>query len=456
VETWVDEVLWAFFSSNPFRMKTDFYPRARHRATRCLLAALLLCLGLRLPASAQPGNLVINGDFETRNQEPQGRDNITLTYNDLPNWERVRGTPDYLTSTTPNYAVNTQYNRDPAVFGPYAPFLPHGGTGCLYLASDVPGTSTHESVTQHLSGLVVNHIYQVSFYVLRRPSTPYKAKTVLTVHSAKPVPDFGQPTGYSPAPTAIILSPYVTNTNNWLLVTGTFVAQSTDPWIMLGFEYAASVYDGSLYYDDGYNGGPPIYGGPNNLGHAIDDVSIVDAGCPVPSTFSVNYVSGPGPCIGNRCYYTFTINNPVGWRYRWSQIGLYNDQSIVIGQSSTSPMVPTPTNGVAPALYCVFRDPFGNCDDVAVYVPLPGGGGLARQQGAQADEKNAAYPNPANESLTIPTGTQNAVLLNGQGRAVRQPDATGKFDVRELPSGLYNLQTRQNGKVLNQRIEVKH
>lgn len=67
-----------------------------------------------------------------------------------------------------------------------------------------------------------------------------------------------------------------------------------------------------------------------------------------------------------------------------------------------------------------------------------------------------AYPNPAESELMVTDGAADAVLLNNQGKVVGRADATGKVDVKGLPPGLYNLQTRQNGKLVNQHIEVRH
>lgn len=69
---------------------------------------------------------------------------------------------------------------------------------------------------------------------------------------------------------------------------------------------------------------------------------------------------------------------------------------------------------------------------------------------------STVYPNPANESVTIPEGATDAVLLNSQGKAVAWADKAGKLDTQRLPAGLYNLQLQHNGKRVNQRIEVKH
>jgi hypothetical protein len=67
-----------------------------------------------------------------------------------------------------------------------------------------------------------------------------------------------------------------------------------------------------------------------------------------------------------------------------------------------------------------------------------------------------SYPNPANESFTVPTDAEEATLFDGRGREVQKASKLGKVDVRNLPEGLYNLKTLQKGKVINQRIQVKH
>ena len=67
-----------------------------------------------------------------------------------------------------------------------------------------------------------------------------------------------------------------------------------------------------------------------------------------------------------------------------------------------------------------------------------------------------AYPSPASESIAMPEGTEDATILNAQGKPLLQLGGARSFDVRHLPDGLYNLQMRQNGKLVNQRIEIKH
>jgi hypothetical protein len=67
-----------------------------------------------------------------------------------------------------------------------------------------------------------------------------------------------------------------------------------------------------------------------------------------------------------------------------------------------------------------------------------------------------AYPNPVSEALVLPENISKVTLLDIQGIPVRAAVESGKINVQGLTEGLYNLQMRQNGKVLNQHIQVKH
>ena len=70
----------------------------------------------------------------------------------------------------------------------------------------------------------------------------------------------------------------------------------------------------------------------------------------------------------------------------------------------------------------------------------------------------AAYPNPANESLTVEQGGGLVRLSNAYGQPVSQQQARpGRLhlDVRRLPAGLYFLETRDvSGKPMRQQIRI--
>lgn len=76
----------------------------------------------------------------------------------------------------------------------------------------------------------------------------------------------------------------------------------------------------------------------------------------------------------------------------------------------------------------------------------------------------AAYPNPADDVLTLATpetseaaAPRTAVLYNGQGREVRRTRAgEARLATADLPTGLYYLMTEQNGQVTRTQIRVQH
>ncbi|MDO7885256.1 T9SS type A sorting domain-containing protein [Hymenobacter cheonanensis] len=76
--------------------------------------------------------------------------------------------------------------------------------------------------------------------------------------------------------------------------------------------------------------------------------------------------------------------------------------------------------------------------------------------GRGCDDAITAYPNPAAESLSLPAGTQEATLINSQGNVVQANNQANALDVHKLPDGLYNLRMKKGGKVINQRIQIKH
>jgi hypothetical protein len=83
-------------------------------------------------------------------------------------------------------------------------------------------------------------------------------------------------------------------------------------------------------------------------------------------------------------------------------------------------------------------------------------GGPCSGRGCDGARATTAYPNPAAESLSLPEGTQEAILINNQGNVVQTAGQTSMLDVRKLPEGLYNLRMKQGSKVVNQRVQIKH
>ena len=88
----------------------------------------------------------------------------------------------------------------------------------------------------------------------------------------------------------------------------------------------------------------------------------------------------------------------------------------------------------------------------------------ARQNRTTPKATPAAYPNPADDVLTLATpetpaaaAPRTAVLYNGQGREVRRTRAgEARLATADLPTGLYYLMTEQNGQVTRTQIRVQH
>lgn len=168
---------------------------------------------------------------------------------------------------------------------------------------------------------------------------------------------------------------------------------------------------------------------------------------------------------------TYSVPQQPGTTVTWQAepAGLFlNAQATGATASFTAELYPSDLGQQCGTISATITGPCGSMTlskDILVYPgatdfrgqvpPCPAGGGNGNPTSRMAATVSA-YPNPANDRLTIPQGTSKAVLLNGYGKAVQYPDATGQFDVRSLPAGLYNLQMQQNGKLINQHIEVQH
>lgn len=183
--------------------------------------------------------------------------------------------------------------------------------------------------------------------------------------------------------------------------------------------------------------------------------------CPGPTNFPITQIQGQHTCLTNRCYYTFSITNPLGWPYNWSLDGSYSSTSIAIDRATPSPFVPLPTgNGPGTmTIYCVFRDPSGCCDDVVVPVQIWYDGIYGEHHRGSTIGGNTlttkVYPNPANDYLTLPAGASQVEFRNAMGKPVLN-SSQNAVDVQKLPDGLYSVTYLIDGKATTQRIQIKH
>jgi hypothetical protein len=169
---------------------------------------------------------------------------------------------------------------------------------------------------------------------------------------------------------------------------------------------------------------------------------------------------------------TYSVPQQPGTTVTWQAepAGLFlNAQATGAAASFTAEMYPSDLGQQCGTISATITGPCGSVTlskPIVVYPgatdfrgqipPCPATGGGGGNPTSRMAPPVSAYPNPANDRLTLPQGTGKAVLLNTYGKVVQYPDATGQFDVRSLPAGLYNLQIQQDGKLSNQHIEVQH
>jgi hypothetical protein len=421
-------------------------------AVKATFSLLLLSSGLAVAQPTTP-NLVTNGDFEQRNSPPHGpgrsggQSNIgpllpqIATSDDLPYWFRTN-TINSQTSVPGYIASDGQPGSNTSSLGITA----HNSVSCIYIGRhDSPGDKSHDDfLTQELNQtLSEGHLYHVEFWALRMGSSVFHTKLAISITSGVPTYD-GAQNSLIPSPgSKVLVSPDIQQYYAWVKVAGDIVIPANDrgnKWLTIGNDRSDQTIDYNLP-DNGQNG----------ILFAIDDVSLVDMGCANPIADAYQDFS-EGNCTNVASFiisnydpsstYTFTkvYGNPViiyggsGNQFRVKVGGLQAPYGATFTMTATSSCGASSVSDVLSATY--------PCEPAT-----------PTYRTVNATE---AYPNPANESLIAPNGVESATLVNSAGKPVRVADQSGKLDVQSLPEGLYNLRIMRDGKLINQRIQVKH
>lgn len=310
---------------------------------------LLLLWALPISVIAQ-----VNGDFENGFRAPQGINNIYSyqggsQYDDLPYWEGVLVAPPRL-GAYPGYSLGGDYlstvvGAAPRVNPQGTPdggvFQPHSGNSCVALRRfPTSGNVADQGIWSPATPIIPGHVYQLDYYVLRRPTSQYAEKIKVIVSKAGAQWDNTTPASTSKdistqnMPYASVTSPAITDYLNWTHVTGTFTAQTyytTGPYantsyFIITYDRPLGTYDLSLYvapgsYDFSY--------------YAIDDITLTDLTCA-----STPPLAGPdqticpnaGATIGQGC-------SPVGATQQWTVAG----SSAVFATTLQTTVTPTST-----------------------------------------------------------------------------------------------------------------
>jgi OOP family OmpA-OmpF porin len=234
-----------------------------------ILFSFILSTGL----SCAQNNLISNGSFENNticpNHLANAINNGNLVYTSNPNG----GTPDYFNSCT---TVMSQAYQVPSNFLGYQ--LPRSGTA--YIGIDIwdKGYFVSEYIQIKLSeNLKQNHHYAFECFLSRAEKSRYSISNFGVHFSIDSV--FYAPFEILPLVPQIVNSPtnLLADTTDWMPVTGTFLANGGERFIILG-----NFNDSTQSLDTIYQ----YYGSANHYDAAyyyIDDVSLID----LDSTLSV-------------------------------------------------------------------------------------------------------------------------------------------------------------------------
>jgi len=413
---------------------------------KAALSLLLLSSSLAVAQPTTP-NLVINGDFEQRNSPPHGPGrsggdtNIGpiqipyARYADLKYWNRTQ-TVNSQPSVPAYIASDGQSGSNTSDYGITA----HNSPSCIFIGRhDATGDKSHDDfVTQELSQpLSAGHLYHVEFWTLRLGSSQFHTKLAISITSNIPTYD-GVPNSLIPSPgSKVLISPDIQQYYTWVRVAGDITIPVNDTgnnkWFTIGNDRSDQTYDPSLP-DNGLNG----------MGFAIDDVSLVDMGCATiaaPRPLSWTYNVPPRrirvriPAASGATSYNWYIDGSLQ-----STHGTFTDVPYSILVDCDTPVI------------LEVEAVYGTCVSQRIHQYFY----PEECQVGSSSRVAAAYPNPATESISIPADVTGATLVNDKGKTLQRADASGKLNVQAIPDGLYNLQMMQNGKLINQRIQIKH
>lgn len=430
------------------------------------LTAWMLAKALLLPGTAAFAQFV-NGGFESRNQAPQGYNNIGPArspnyYDDLTDWYRPThngwNTPTYLAlDGAPTANPATYWDFYQQYYGLNYSFAPHSGQSCVLLSQhDIAGDHEYDNmITQKLAApLRAGQTYQIGFWALRSVSAQFRTRLAVWITDQDPTYDFTTNT-LSPSPGNKVLesSDDILDMTQWTYVSGSITIPANEKhnqWLTIGYAHPDQYEDLSL---------PRLVPQPNHVSfitYAVDDVSLVATDC-APNLMPDYTEIFADPCGGVYAYQIANFNSNYTYTVHTT------------GSLAASPIDPTTNSfkitGFKGGTFWVtatFRGcgPGGSSTASTPVKDIPFMPANCRQaagvNATAAASPTTAYPSPASEMLTLPQGVEQATLLDNQGHPVLQVEGPGKLDVRTLPEGLYNLRMLQKGKLLNQHIQIKH
>jgi gliding motility-associated-like protein len=267
------------------------------------LCLIFLCLSTHVVLAQQ--NFVPNGSFETYTTCPQRRNDGVF----CPKWDApTDGTADYFNSCAP-YSNNNSGNSVsvPNNFGGNQAARTGNAYSGIYASQDFvrPNLEYREYMQVTMDSLLIaGGTYTFTMYLNLSDKSNYASNKV-GAYISKIAPSSNSDTylAYTPQ---IISSTYITDKNNWVKVTGEYIATGGEKYITIGvFEPAASNTKIAVPGGSQQNDGVSYY--------YIDDVSLTRA-CDIPATLLRDTVA----CINTGEPLLISVMDTATHAYLWN------------------------------------------------------------------------------------------------------------------------------------------
>jgi hypothetical protein len=305
-----------------------------------LLFGFILSTGL----SCAQNNLISNGSFENNticpNHLANAINNGNITYSSNPNG----GTPNYFNSCT---AVMSQAYQVPSNFPGYQ--YPRSGTAYIGLDIWDKGYFVSEYIQIKLSeNLKQNHHYAFECYLSKAEMARYSISN-FGVHFAIDSVYYA-PFEILPLIPQIVNSPtnLLGDTTDWMPVTGTFLANGGERFIILG-----NFNDSTQSLDTIYQ----YYGSANHRDLAyyyIDDVSLID----LDSTLAVNENAAIAQVevFPNPAKESLNLSGIVGQNQKDIMVSITDITGKLVSQTKLNSNLPIDVSQLHPGLYFIYLE----------------------------------------------------------------------------------------------------